>query len=118
MTALFCSTLFRKSSTSLMCTYLIIGTLFLAPIAASVFTQTFARGTTRGRRSSTGRRSSARSPPRSTCRSTLDGDDHATPGRSTSAIFWGFVAFRDRVQRSRLLAAMMQLFKVRWRISE
>ena len=42
MTALFCSTLFRKSATSLMCTYVIIAVLFLAPVAAGVFTQTFA----------------------------------------------------------------------------
>ena len=41
MIALFCSVIFRKTSVSLMTTYLIIGTLFFAPVAASFFADTF-----------------------------------------------------------------------------
>ncbi len=39
--ALFCSTLFRKTSVSLMTSYLLIVTLFAAPLATSSFAQTF-----------------------------------------------------------------------------
>jgi len=41
MVALFCSILFRKTSSSLMATYLILATLFLAPVATRFFTKTF-----------------------------------------------------------------------------
>ena len=44
MVALFCSTLLRKTSTSLMATYLILATLFMAPVAARFFTKTFMPG--------------------------------------------------------------------------
>ena len=44
MTALFCSTLYRKTATSLMSTYLVIIVLFLVPVAAQVFTNAFLRG--------------------------------------------------------------------------
>ena len=50
MTALFCSTLFRRSSTSLMCTYVIIATHVSHAAAADAFVQTFARGTTAAER--------------------------------------------------------------------
>ena len=39
--ALFCSTVFRKTSTSLMATYVIILLLYLAPLAASFFGNTY-----------------------------------------------------------------------------
>src|SRR5262245_18823365 len=41
MTALFCSTIFHKSSTSLICTYMIIVVMFVGPLAAGYFAQTF-----------------------------------------------------------------------------
>ena len=47
MTALFCSTIFQKSATSLICTYLIIVVMFLAPVAATFFAETFFHGTSR-----------------------------------------------------------------------
>ena len=55
MTALFCSTLFPKTSTSLLATYLIIITLFLVPLAAERFVEFFvetptAPGSRRSRR--------------------------------------------------------------------
>jgi hypothetical protein len=45
VTALFCSTVFHKSSTSLISTYLIIGTMFMAPLAMTYFADTFFSGT-------------------------------------------------------------------------
>ena len=45
MLALFCSTVFRKTSTSLMATYTIILLLYVAPLAASFFGNTYFPGT-------------------------------------------------------------------------
>jgi ABC-type transport system involved in multi-copper enzyme maturation permease subunit len=44
VTALFCSTIFQKSSTSLISTYLIIGVMFMAPLAMTFFAETFFGG--------------------------------------------------------------------------
>ena len=43
--ALFCSVMFRKTSSSLMTTYLVIVTLFTLPLAISFFANTFFEGT-------------------------------------------------------------------------
>lgn len=43
--ALFCSTLFQKTSTSLMATYVVILLLYMAPLAASFFGNTYFPGT-------------------------------------------------------------------------
>lgn len=45
LTALTCSTIFSKTSTSLVVSYLAIATMFLAPIAARYFAETFYTGT-------------------------------------------------------------------------
>jgi ABC-type transport system involved in multi-copper enzyme maturation permease subunit len=45
MVGLFFSTLFYKTSTSQMATYLILATLYVAPVATQSFTQTFMPGT-------------------------------------------------------------------------
>ncbi|QDT69865.1 ABC-2 family transporter protein [Planctomycetes bacterium MalM25] len=45
LTGLVCSTLFSKTATSLMASYLAIVTLFLAPLAGRYFADTFYRGT-------------------------------------------------------------------------
>ncbi|MEQ8846148.1 ABC transporter permease subunit [Botrimarina sp.] len=45
LTGLLCSTLYSKTSTSLMATYLAIITLYLAPLAARYFADTFYQGT-------------------------------------------------------------------------
>ena len=44
LTALVCSTLFSKTSTSLIASYLTIAVLFLAPLAGRFFADTFYRG--------------------------------------------------------------------------
>ncbi len=45
VTALFCSTIFQKSATSLISTYLIIVVMFMAPVAVKFFAETFFKGT-------------------------------------------------------------------------
>ncbi len=115
MTALFCSTLFRKSSTSLMASYLILGSIFLVPVAARVFTTTFAPGTPAA---GAVKFFEAMSPFSAAFNLPLTLDDGATNvGRIDLRIFFGFVLY-SVVYNCTLLLAMMQLFKVRWRVSE
>ncbi len=45
VTALVCSTLFSKTSQSLVCTYIVLLTMFVLPVAAQVFALTFLSGT-------------------------------------------------------------------------
>src|SRR3954470_5420877 len=47
VTALFCSTIFQKTATSLISTYLIIVTMFMAPVGVKFFAQTFYQGSSR-----------------------------------------------------------------------
>ncbi len=114
MTALFCSTLFRKSSTALMGAYLVTATLFLAPIAAGVFTQTFARGTTAEQVVDW---LQATSPFAAAFNLPLAINDHVNAAQIDVGIFFGFVLFAI-VYNVALLAGMIQLFKIRWRVSE
>lgn len=115
-TALVCSTLFRKSSTSLMCSYLVLAAMFLAPVAAVVFTQTFAPGTPAARIAAG---AGIVSPFAAVFNLPLafekiDWNNFATVD---VRIFWGYVLFAI-LYNAAILAAMMQLFKVRWRVSE
>ncbi len=115
MTALFCSTIFRKSSTSLMCSYLVLATIFLVPIAARVFTQTFAPNSTA---SDVVSFFEAFSPFAAAFHLPLSLDDSYTNvTRIDVRIFFGFLLFTI-IYNSALLLSMMQLFKVRWRVSE
>jgi hypothetical protein len=111
-TALFCSTLFRKSATSLMATYVIIVSLFLLPIAAEAFVQTFARGTATAEAVQW---LQALSPFSAAFSLPLAAGDRNVGGNV--GIFLGFLAFAA-VYNVLLLLAMMQLFKMRWKISE
>ena len=45
VTALFCSSIFQKTATSLISTYLIIVAMFMAPVAVKFFAETFFQGT-------------------------------------------------------------------------
>jgi hypothetical protein len=115
MTALFCSTIFRKSSTSLMCSYLVLASIFLVPVAARVFTRTFAPGSPASGVVSV---FEAASPFSAAFNLPLTLDDGGSNGnRVDPKIFFGFVFFAV-VYNAALLLAMMQLFKVRWRVSE
>jgi ABC-type transport system involved in multi-copper enzyme maturation permease subunit len=115
MTALFCSTIFRKSSTSLMCSYLVLASIFLIPVAARVFTRTFAPGSPAAGIVSI---LEATSPFSAAFNLPLTLDDGVTnANRIDLRIFFGFLLF-SVVYNATLLLAMMQLFKVRWRVSE
>jgi ABC-type transport system involved in multi-copper enzyme maturation permease subunit len=115
MTALFCSTIFRKSSTSLMCSYLVLATIFLVPIAARVFTQTFAPNSTA---SDVVSFFEALSPFAAAFNLPLSLDDsYSNVTRIDVRIFFGFILFAI-LYNSALLLGMIQLFKVRWRVSE
>ncbi len=114
MTALFCSTLFRRSATALMASYGIIATLFLAPSAAQAFVQTFARGT-----AADGAIEwlQAMSPFAAAFNLPLEASEHSNLPNINVGIFWGFLAFAV-IYNLALLGAVMQLFKLRWRVSE
>jgi ABC-type transport system involved in multi-copper enzyme maturation permease subunit len=115
ITALFCSAVFRKSSTSLMCSYLVLATLFLAPVAARVFTETFLAGS---RASTAVTILESTSPFAAAFNLPLSLDDRSTNAATVDVrIFFGFVLFTI-IYNSALLAGMMQLFRVRWRVSE
>jgi ABC-type transport system involved in multi-copper enzyme maturation permease subunit len=124
MTGLFCSTLFRKSTTSLMSTYVIIGTMFLAPIAAAAFIQTFARGSTAADVipwfQSLSPFSAAFNLPLTVGKALSDPANVAAQGAMRPVnvwIFWRYLAFAALYNLA-LLVAIIQLFRLRWRISE
>jgi ABC-type transport system involved in multi-copper enzyme maturation permease subunit len=114
MTALFCSALFRRSATSLMCTYAVIAALFLAPVAAGVFVQTFARGTTAEQAVEWAQ---ITSPFAAAFNLPLVVPKHANLAAINVWVFWGYVGF-SLVYNLLLLGGVMQLFKLRWRVSE
>ncbi|MCC6493839.1 MAG: ABC transporter permease subunit [Pirellulales bacterium] len=116
MTALFCSTIFKKSSTSLMCSYLVLATIFLVPVAARAFTNTFApsspaAGVVAIFESFSPFAAAFNLP------LTLEDQQYTNVNSIDARIFFGFIAFAI-VYNTALLLAMMQLFKVRWRVSE
>ncbi len=113
-TGLFCSTLFRRSATSLMCTYAIIAVMFLAPIAAGAFVDVFARGSAAA---SVVEWSKALSPFAAAFNLPLEVADQSNAGAINVWIFWGFVAYTVLYNLG-LLGAMMQLFHLRWRIAD
>lgn len=114
MTALFCSTLYRKTATSLMSTYLVIIVLFLVPVAAQVFTNAFLRG-----RVSTALLDflSISSPFAAVFNLPLNVSDVREASTGSLEIFGGFIAFAV-VYNLALLLGMIWLFKARWRVSE
>ncbi|RIK86706.1 MAG: ABC transporter permease [Planctomycetota bacterium] len=116
MTALFCSTIFRKSSTSLMCSYLVLTTIFLAPAAARAFTNTFAPSSPAASIVSI---LEMFSPFAAAFNLPLTLADQQYTNASTidTRVFFGFIVFAI-VYNTVLLLGMMRLFKVRWRVSE
>jgi uncharacterized membrane protein len=98
-----------------MCSYLVLATLFLAPVAARVFTETFLAGS---RASTAVTILESTSPFAAAFNLPLSLDDGSTNAATVDVrIFFGFVLFTI-IYNSALLAGMMQLFRVRWRVSE
>lgn len=118
-TALFCSTICRKTSTSLIVTYLVIVTMFLAPVAVTFFATTFFSG-----------RPAAAftdmleifSPFSATFALPLDvsGDEAPStvpPRPENLHVFFGFCGW-SIVYNTALLLAMIRMFQVRWRVAD
>ncbi|HCK40919.1 MAG TPA: ABC transporter permease, partial [Planctomycetaceae bacterium] len=114
MTALFCSSLFYKSSTSLMATYLIILTLFLGPVAGQVFVDTFLDS---GQATTIAQLTSISSPFSAVFNMPLKFTTVTSAVPAKVAVFWGYLGF-TMVYNLCLLLAMMWLFQSRWRVSE
>ncbi len=121
VTALFCSTVFQKTSTSLISTYLIIVVMFTGPVAVKFFAETFYKGTSQA---AVAEIVGVVSPFSATFSLPLDiaADDarHLGPvavDNSDLRVFFGFVAWTI-VYCSALTLAMMRLFQVRWRVAD
>ncbi|NOY43774.1 MAG: ABC transporter permease subunit [Planctomycetes bacterium] len=113
MTALFCSTLFRTSSSSLMASYLVIVVLFLGPMAASLFADIFLTSNV----SNTIQFFGICSPFSAVFNLPLTVSDSTNAAPVAVSIFWGFLGFAV-VYNLALLLGMIWLFKMRWRVSE
>ena len=118
MTALFCSTLFHKTSQSLTASYLVIMTLFIAPLAARYFAETFYPNT-QGEQII--RLVSVVSPFAATFALPLQvSDDLANPATLTPwanlDIFLGYLVV-TLAYNGALLAAIAWLFQSRWRVA-
>ncbi|MDC0936559.1 ABC transporter permease subunit [Pirellulales bacterium] len=114
MTALFCSTLFRKSSTALIAAYLISAVLFLLPPAANWFCTLFLPDSPVVRLANA---SQVFSPFAAAFHLPLDIKDYSNAGQIDVGVFWGHLAF-GLIYNLVLLVSIAQLFNVRWRVSE
>lgn len=114
--ALFCSTCFRKTSASLMTTYLIIIGLYCAPLAATYFADTFFPNTPEAE---VVQAISATSPFAASFAVPLDAADEQSPVHRAGAwwLYGGYVAFTSLLVTS-LLGLMVWMFHTRWRVAE
>ena len=113
--ALFCSTLFRKTSISLMTSYLIIVVLFTMPVAMNFFAQTFFRDTAAARLID---QLSFTSPFSAAHALTIDLNvaerNYVPPNWGIFFSFAGFYLLANAL----LIVGMLRLFNTRWRVSE
>jgi ABC-type transport system involved in multi-copper enzyme maturation permease subunit len=118
-TALFCSTIFQKSSTSLIATYLIIVAMFMTPVAVTVFAKTFFPASAEDTRAD---QLGVLSPFSATFALPLDvtsdeRPDSPPPVPGNLRVFFGFIGW-SILYNVALVAAMMRLFQVRWRVAD
>lgn len=110
--ALFCSVIFKKTSVSMMTSYVLIVALFVAPVALSIFAQTFYEATAKSVEFS-----SFISPFGAAFALPMK---HASLGTDSVEgnwdIWWAFVAF-DVTLNAALAGAMIWLFQSRWRVA-
>ncbi len=114
MTALFCSVLFRRTAISLMASYLIIMALFLTPLAAGFFAQTFFPDVP-----ATGwiEQAGLTSPFAAVFALPLDFNDQTIEARLANwPLIAAYVAF-TLLYNGLLLLGMVRLFHTRWRVS-
>jgi ABC-type transport system involved in multi-copper enzyme maturation permease subunit len=117
VTALFCSTIFQKSSTSLISTYVIILALFMAPIAVRFFTGAFLRQTAT---TDVANAAGIFSPFAAVFALPLNIErDNANVAAAIGdpAIFFGFLIW-TALYNGALVLLMMRLFEVRWRVAD
>ncbi len=114
MTALFCSTLFTKSSTSLLATYLVIIVLFLVPLAAERFVDTFVKTP---EAIETATLAGITSPFAAVFNLPLDVSNSPQPRAISLPVFWGYLTFTV-IYNAVLLLAVMGMFHFRWRVSD
>lgn len=117
LTGLLCSTLCSKTSTALIASYLMIITLFLAPLAGRYFAETFYRGTAAADVVSA---ACAVSPYAAVFALPLDVDpDAQTPEQVVGEplLFAAHVVW-SLVYNAVLLGLLMWLFQTRWRVAD
>jgi ABC-type transport system involved in multi-copper enzyme maturation permease subunit len=120
MTALFCSTIFSRTTTSLISSYLIIVALFAAPLAGGYFASTFFSGTSGAQVVET---LGVLSPFSAAFALPLNiagaGQSAAASGSTLANLgaFFGHVLWAI-LYNGLLLAVITRLFQVRWRVSE
>jgi ABC-type transport system involved in multi-copper enzyme maturation permease subunit len=116
LTALFCSAVFRKTSISLMASYLIILTLFMGPAAINFFAQTFFQNSAGA---SLAEGMGIVSPVSAIFALPLSIGTEVGGQRASGNlwVFGGYVGF-TAVYTVALLAALMWLFNRRWRVSD
>lgn len=118
LTALFCSTVFRKTSSSLITTYVVILTIFVVPLSARYFSETFYQDTAGAE---VVRVASSISPFAATFALPLDiesdSDKNAAQAIGDINIFYGYLGW-TMLYNAALLLLIMWLFHARWRVSE
>ena len=114
MTALFCSTLFAKTSSSLLATYLIIITLFLLPLAAQRFVDFFVKT---AEAQEIVELAGISSPFAAVFNLPLEVSSLPQPRAVSLPVFYGHLFFAV-VYNAVLLSAVTWLFQVRWRVSD
>jgi ABC-type transport system involved in multi-copper enzyme maturation permease subunit len=127
VTALFCSSIFHKTATSLISTYMIIVVMFMAPVAVKYFAQTFFQGTSEAAIAS---KVGVLSPFAATFALPLDVESSegatlnsaeavaaAKAASSDLRIFFGYVGWTI-LYNAVLILVMIRLFQVRWRVAD
>lgn len=120
MTALFCSAIFSKTSQSLMASYLVIMTLFIAPLTARYFADTFFAGS---REASMVRVSSVTSPFAAAFALPLEFDTDLRGANAPSRgwadldIALGYLVV-TLAYNGALLGILVWLFQARWRVAD
>jgi ABC-type transport system involved in multi-copper enzyme maturation permease subunit len=114
MTALFCSTLFQRSATSLMAAYLVILTLFLGPVAADEFVSYFIPTSPAAEVVQVAQLTS---PFAAVFNLPLSVSDQPNAPPVRVSVFWGHLAL-VLLYNAGLLLSMVWLFRVRWRVSD
>jgi ABC-type transport system involved in multi-copper enzyme maturation permease subunit len=117
ITALFCSTIFQKTATSLICTYMVIVVMFLGPMAITFFTETFFGGSAGVSLAET---MGVLSPFAATFSLPLEIERDGVNITTTTpnvGLFFGYLGWTI-LYNAALLLAMIRMFQVRWRVAD